>query len=71
MPAAVTNGSQSTYYADYHYQNANSTGIIYALFGGRSGSDLSAGAFCLYLGNTPGGAIWNVAASLSCKPLLN
>lgn len=71
MPTAVTDGSQSTYYADYYYPAANYTGTRYALFGGGSGIGLAAGAFCLYLGNTPGGAIWYIAASLSCKPLLN
>lgn len=68
MPAVVT-GRQSTYYADYHYQNKNSK-TIYALFGGCSVGGLYAGAFYLDLGRTPGHAGWAVAASLSCKPLL-
>ena len=70
MPAVVTDGSQSTYYADYHYQNADYTGTIYALFGGRSGNGLTAGAFCLGLYSAPESANWGIAASLSCKPLL-
>ncbi len=70
MPAVVTGGSQSTYYADSHYQNAVYTGIIYASFGGCSGNDLAAGTFCLILGGAPGTAKWSIAASLSCKPLL-
>lgn len=70
MPAVVTGGSQSTYYADGHYQNAGYTGTMYALFGGCSGNDLAAGAFCLILSSAPGTAKWSIAASLSCKPLL-
>ena len=70
MPAVVTGGSQSTYYADSHYQNADYTGTIYASFGGSSGNDLAAGAFCLILSSTPETAKWSIAASLSCKPLL-
>lgn len=70
VPAVVTDGSSSTYYTDYHYQNASYTGIIYALFGGRSGVGLGAGVFCLSLSSPPGTADWYVAASLSCKPLL-
>lgn len=71
MPAVVTGGSQSTYYADYHYQNANYTETIYALFGGCSDGGFYTGAFYLYLIATPGFAAWHIAASLSCKPLLN
>lgn len=70
IPAVVTGGSQSTYYADYHYQNENYTGVIYALFGGGSAYGLDAGAFYLSLAFAPGSAYWLVAASLSCKPLL-
>lgn len=70
MPAVVTGGSQSTYYADYHYQDKYYTETIYALFGGSSGFALSTGAFCLNLYNAPGYATWSVATSLSCKPLL-
>jgi len=70
IPAVVTGGSQSTYYTDYHYQNANYIGTIYALFGGRSGNGLYAGAFSLNLNNPPEYANWSIAASLSCKPLL-
>ena len=71
MPAVVTGGSQSTYYADYHYQNTNYTGIIYALFGGSSSDWFGTGAFCLRLYDTPERMRWHIAASLSCKPLLN
>lgn len=71
MPAVVTGGSQSTYYADYHYQNANHTETKYALFGGNSGDVLRTGAFYLHLNNAPRDTDWYVAASLSCKPLLN
>lgn len=71
MPAVVTGGSQSTCYADYHYQNTNYTGIIYALFGGSSADGLGTGAFYLRLYDAPEGMLWVFAASLSCKPLLN
>lgn len=71
MPAVVTGGSQLTYYADYHYQNANHTETKYALFGGNSGDGLRTGAFYLHLNNAPRDTDWYVAASLSCKPLLN
>ena len=71
MPAVVIGGIQSTYYADYHYQNTNYTGIIYALFGGSSADDLGTGAFDLRLYSAPEHMFWIFAASLSCKPLLN
>ncbi len=72
IPAVVSGGNQSTYYADYHYQNENYTGTIYALFGGSSADGLYAGAFFLSLSAAPGDTYWRIAAaSLSCKPLLN
>lgn len=71
MPAVVTGGSQSTYYADQHSQWTNYTGITYAAFGGFSVDGLRAGAFALNLGNVPEYESLYVAASLSCKPLLN
>lgn len=72
MPAAIADESQSTYYADYYYQqNVYYTGIIYALFGGDSASSLGTGAFYLYLSSTPSDTFWGTTASLSCKPLLN
>lgn len=70
MPAVVTGGSQSTYYADYHYQHAGYTGTMYALFGGYSDYNLHTGAFYLNLNYAPGITYWPIAASLSCKPLL-
>lgn len=72
MPAVIADESQSTYYADYYYQqNVYYTGIIYALFGGDSASSLGTGAFYLYLNSTPSDTFWGTTASLSCKPLLN
>lgn len=71
IPAVVSGGNQSTYYADYHYQNENYTETIYALFGGSSADGLYAGAFFLALSAAPGDTYWRIAAaSLSCKPLL-
>lgn len=66
MTDNVTGGSSSTYYADYFYQN---TGTRYLLVGGYSGSGVSAGAFYFRLNTTPSDAAWNIAASLSFKPL--
>lgn len=66
MTDNVAGGSSSTYYADYFYQN---TGTRYLLVGGGSGSGVGAGAFCFSLGIALSGASWNLAASLSFKPL--
>lgn len=66
MTGNVTDGSSSTYYADYFYQNS---GTRYLLVGGSSVGVVYAGAFCFRLINAPSYAYWAIAAALSCKPL--
>ena len=66
MTSNVTDGSSSTYYADYFYQN---TDTRYLLIGGNSVSDVAAGAFSFNLNAAPSDATWSIAAALSCKPL--
>lgn len=66
MTSNVTDGSSSTYYADYFYQN---TDTRYLLVGGNSGNGVGAGAFYFALTYAPSHTYWNVAAALSCKPL--
>ena len=65
-PNNVSGGSSSTYYADYFYSN---TETRYLLVGGYSGSGVRAGAFSFYLNIAPSYTHWDVAASLSYKPL--
>ena len=66
MTSNVTDGSSSTYYADYFYQN---TDTRYLLVGGSSAYGVGAGAFYFSLYDAPSGAYWAIAAALSCKPL--
>lgn len=66
MTSNVTDGSSSTYYADYFYQN---TDTRYLLVGGGSGTGVAAGAFYFHLNYAPSIAYWYIAAALSCKPL--
>ena len=66
MTSNVTDGSSSTYYADYFYQN---TDTRYLLIGGGAGAGVIAGAFYFSLSNASGSAYWYIAAALSCKPL--
>jgi hypothetical protein len=66
MTSNVTDGSSSTYYADYFYQNIDTR---YLLVGGGSGTDVSAGAFSFVLNAAPSGSTWTFVAALSCKPL--
>jgi hypothetical protein len=66
MTSNVTDGSSSTYYADYFYQYAAAS---YLLVGGRSDNDVRVGAFFFRLSNAPSAADWGFAAALSCKPL--
>lgn len=66
MTSNVTDGSSSTYYADYFYQN---TDTRYLLVGGSSGNGVIAGAFYFSLYAAPSLAYWTIAAALSCKPL--
>jgi len=67
IPCDVTEGSYSTYYADYNY--INTSGTMYSLFGGGSSNTLSAGAFFVSLNYYEASAFWMFAAALSCKPL--
>ena len=70
IPAVVTEENQSTYYADYCYEDASYTGISYALFGGSgSGPGSRKGAFSLFQRGDPEYTSRHVAASLSCKPI--
>lgn len=66
MTSNVTDGSSSTYYADYFYQN---TDTRYLLVGGGSAGGVRAGAFSFDLATAPSRAGWLIAAALSCKPL--
>jgi hypothetical protein len=66
MTSNVTDGSSSTYYADYFYQT---TDTRYLLVGGRSGDGTYAGAFYFLLNNPPSITSWNIGVALSCKPL--
>jgi hypothetical protein len=66
MTSNVTDGSSSTYYADYFHQD---TDTRYLLVGGSTDSGVNAGAFYFYLSVTSGYANWIIAAALSCKPL--
>lgn len=65
-PAAI-GGSVTTYYADYFYQSA---GTRYLLLGGNAVRGTNAGTFYFNLGNAPSNTNWDLAAALSCKPLL-
>lgn len=67
IPCDVTEGSSSTYYADYQY--INTSGTMYSLFGGDAGTGRPAGAFCVALNVGSTNANWPIAAALSCKPL--
>lgn len=66
MTSNVTDGSSSTYYADYFYQN---TDTRYLLVGGYSVLGVRAGTFFFSLSYAPSYADWHIAAALSCKPL--
>jgi hypothetical protein len=66
MTSNVTDGSSSTYYADYFYQD---TDTRYLSVGGHYSSNAIAGAFTFDLLDAPSRAYWTVAAALSCKPL--
>ena len=66
MASDVAGGSSSTYYADYFYPG---TDTDFLLVGGYAGNGVAVGAFYFYLNAASGYADWNVAATLSCKPL--
>ena len=66
MTSNVTDGSSSTYYADYFYQEIDTR---YLLVGSSTINGVYAGAFCFLLYYASGYAYWNIAAALSCKPL--
>lgn len=65
LPIAAS-GSNTTYEADYAYQNS---GTRYAIAGGIWNYALNAGPFCTNLYNTPDYPGTYIGAALSCKPL--
>ena len=67
LPLNTTDGSASTYYADYWY--TNNSALTFAFVGGYSGDGVYGGVSCFNLGSAAGTAGWPFAAALTLKPL--
>lgn len=66
VPTGTLNGSSSTNYCDGTWYN--NTATIYAHRGGHLRSGTACGVFCVFLGNSPGHANWDVCAGISYTP---
>lgn len=63
----ATNGSTTTYEADYVWADTGTNYIAYV--GGDRGRDLRCGPFCAHLYGSASGSSTYIGAALSCKPL--
>ena len=61
MPTYVSGGSDTTYYADYYYQNAGNRILLRS---GNSGSGSHSGVFCLYASNASSSSNSSVGSRL-------
>ena len=64
----TTGGSSSTYYSDYWY--TNNSALTVALVGGDSVNGMIDGISFFYLNYAASVALWNIAATLTLKPLI-